>query len=130
MKKMTEILIRLWPLSKMNWSTSQKIKLALMAFVAVMMLYPSMLSSRTVSSDSNPARPGAGRIDLPDNPNLILFKRGAFDTRAGRDLDTASLETVQSDQLSAMSQAARKQMRIVQFAGPIKRKWDCAGGVA
>ena len=123
MKKMTEILIRLWPLPKMKGSTSQKVELALLAFVAVMMLYPSMFSSRTVSSNSSAARQGVERIGRPDNPNLILFKRGAFDTRAGRGLDTSALEMAQSHQLSTMSQAARKQIRVVQFAGQIKRKW-------
>lgn len=107
----------------MNWSASQKLKPALMAFAAVMMLYPAVFPSRTASSDFAPARPVIHQGDLSNNPNLILFKRGAVDTRALRDTDAASGETAQSHQLSAMSQGARKQMRVVQFAGPIKRKW-------
>lgn len=123
MKKVTEILIRLRPLPKMTWPTSQKIKLALVGLAAAMMLYPTISLPRIVSSNASPVRLDDVRNRLSNNPNLILFKRGAFDTRNGRDLDTASDERIRADQPSAMSQDRSKQMRVVQFAGPIKRKW-------
>jgi hypothetical protein len=94
-----------------------------MAFAAVMTICPAMFSSRTVSSYSGPRRAGPDRRALSNDPNLILFKRGAFDTRALRDLDTAADEMAVSDGPSAMGRDARKQLRIVQFAGPIKREW-------
>jgi hypothetical protein len=120
---MTEILIGSRPLLKMNWSTPQKIKLALMAFAAGMIFYPATFPSRAALSDSGPAQLTIDRRGLSNNTNLILLKRGALDTRALRDIDSAADDISQSDQLSPMSQPARKQMRIVQFAGPIKRKW-------
>ena len=107
----------------MNRSTSQKIKLALLTFAFAMMLYPAMFSPRTVSSYSSPAAINHERSNLVGNPNLILFKRGALDTRARRDLDTAADELLQLNQPSIMSRAERKQLRVIQFAGPIKRRW-------
>ena len=107
----------------MNWSISQKVKFALIAFASGMMLYTATSSSQAVSSRFTPAEISARQTDLSTNPNVILFKRRAIDTRARRDLDTGAEELLQSGQVSAMSQAERKQMRVIQFAGPIKRRW-------
>jgi hypothetical protein len=122
-EKLSEFLIKLWSHLTISWPTSRKIKFALICFVVVMMLYPAMMSSRAVTYDATPAHLNIKRDNPSNNPNLILFKRGALDTRASRSLDTSADEAIQSDRLSTMSQIARKQMRIVQFAGPIKRKW-------
>ncbi|HEX8089416.1 MAG TPA: hypothetical protein VF762_11215, partial [Blastocatellia bacterium] len=107
----------------MNRSASQKIKLVLLAFAAAMMLYTATFSSRTVSSDSAHVQTGYERRTPSNNPNLILLKRGALDSRSLRNLDTAANEMAVSGRLSAASGDARKQVRIVQFAGPIKREW-------
>ncbi len=60
--------------------------------------------------------------DLATNPNLIRFARGVIDTRARADLDTAEAE---SNFLESRGSAggASKQLRVVQFASPIRREW-------
>jgi hypothetical protein len=112
-------LIELYPLIKMNWSTSRKIKLALMTFASLMMLYPAMPSLQIASSDSTLDEPG----NRSASPNLILFRRGALDTRARRDLDTAADELLRLNQPASLSRAEQKQVRVIQFEGPIKRRW-------
>jgi hypothetical protein len=123
MKNMREIPIKFCPLAEMNRTAPQKIKLVLTAFAAAMMLYTATFSSRAVSSDSANGQTGHERRALPNDPNLILLKRGALDPRALRDLDTAADDMTLPARLSTASGPERKQMRIVQFAGPIKRKW-------
>ena len=104
----------------MNRSISQKIKMALLAFVAAMMFYTALGSPVTAFSS------GASRqqIALSNNPNAILFKRGALDTRALGELDTSAKDLRErAVELSALSLPARNELRVIQFAGPIKRAW-------
>src|ERR1044072_9460800 len=104
----------------MNRSISQKIKMALLAFVAAMMFYTALGSP--VTAFSNGAR--HQQIALSDNPNAILFKRGALDTGALGELDTSAENLrARAVELSALSLPARNELRVVQFAGPIKRPW-------
>ena len=104
----------------MNRSTSQKIKIALLAFVAAMMFYTALGSPVTASS----SRASHQRIASSNNPNAILFKRGALDTRALGELDTSAKDLrASSVELSALSGSARNELRVIQFAGPIKRAW-------
>ncbi len=104
----------------MNYSTSQRIKMALLAFVAAMMFYTALGSPVTVfSSGANHQQ-----IALSNNPNAILFKRGALDTRALGELDTSAKDLrAPTVELSALSFPARNELRVIQFAGPIKRAW-------
>lgn len=100
----------------MNRLTAQKIKLSLVGLAGVMLICPALLSPCVVSSDSSKQ----AQIGAVPNQKMILFKRGAVDTEASTDLDT-SKEDQQS--MSAMSASGAKQTRVVQFAGPIKRRW-------
>jgi hypothetical protein len=68
--------------------------------------------------------PAVGLESLRSNPDLILFKRGAIDTRARVDLDTASEDLqLASGRLVRASESGLKQTRVVQFHGPVKRRW-------
>src|ERR1044071_7732954 len=98
----------------MNQSTSLKIKPALLAFAFTMLLYPAIFSPLSASSYSTPAAINDERSNSAGNPNLILFKQGALDTRARRDLDRAADELSLSNQPSALSQVERKQLRVVR----------------
>ena len=101
-------------------STSQTLKLALLVLAAVLM---------TDAALRRPAAAASAQLPPPTNqaarnPNAILFKRGATDTRARRDLDCADEDGRPA--LGAMAIAgrdARPQLRVVQLAGPIKRAW-------
>jgi hypothetical protein len=100
----------------MNRLTVQKIKLSLVGLAGVMLICPALLSPCEVSSDSSKQ----AQIGAVPNQGMILFKRGALDTEASTGLDT-SKEDQQA--MSAMSASGAKQTRVVQFAGPIKRRW-------
>ena len=100
----------------MNRLSVQKMNLFLIGLAGIILLLPSLLSPRSVSSDTvSPAL-----IDASQNRNLILFRRGTLDTESRADLDT-SKEDQQA--MSSMSIAITKQTRVVQFGGPIKRAW-------
>lgn len=58
------------------------------------------------------------------NPDLILFRRGTLNTRSRTDLDTSASDALLSSRATAGNIVSRsKPLRIVQFAGPIKRAW-------
>ena len=97
----------------MNRLTAQTFKLSLACIAGVMLICPVMIDLRAVSSDSS-------EHPQIQSQNIILFRRGALDTESRRDLDT-SIEDRQS--MSVMSTSGVRQTRIVQFAGPIKRRW-------
>lgn len=59
--------------------------------------------------------PSSAHMIDPSDPAIIFFKRGALDTRARRDLDTSGEDILASD--------AGDRIRVIQFAGPIKRQW-------
>src|ERR1051325_2555795 len=101
-------------------SISQPLKLALLVFAAAMMMDAAL--RRPVAAASAPLPSPISKAAR--DPNVILFKRGATDTRARRDLDCSSEDARPS--LGAMSIAgrdARPQLRVVQLAGPIQRAW-------
>ncbi len=100
----------------MNRFTAQKVKLSLVGFAAVMLFWPALLSPCVVSSDSSKQ----AQIGAVLDEKLILFKRGALDTEMRVDLDTSKED---ERAMSATSVSAAKQTRVVQFAGPIKRRW-------
>jgi Subtilase family len=100
----------------MNRFTAQNVKLSLVGFAGVMLFWPTLLSPCVVSSDSSKQ----AQIGAVLNEKLILFKRGALDTEASTVLDT-SKEDQQA--MSPMTVSGAKQTRVVQFAGPIKRRW-------
>ncbi len=100
----------------MNRLTAQKTKLSLVAFAGLMLICPALFSTGAVSSDTSHQT----RVGTLTNQNLILFKRGALDTAAHQDLDT-SKEDQQA--MSAMGASGATATRVVQFAGPIKRRW-------
>lgn len=102
--------------SRMNRLITQSAKLSLVGLAGVLLMCPTLLKSSVVSSDSSKQ----AQIGAALNQTMILFKRGALDTEARADLDT-SKEDRQA--MSAMSASAAKQTRVVQFAGPIKRRW-------
>ncbi len=107
----------------MDWPTPQRIKLALFAISAMMMLLAAHFSSPAVLSNNASAQANISRRNSATNPNLILLKRGAIDTAARRDLDTAAADLNLSNELTAASNQAQKRTRVIQFAGPIKRSW-------
>ncbi|HEY3134529.1 MAG TPA: S8 family serine peptidase [Blastocatellia bacterium] len=86
-----------------------------LSIVAVLMVLLPALLAATASSDDASRR----RFSLGSNENLLLFQRGFLDTEARLDRDTSDEDQLS---ISAMSSTA-KQLRIVQFGGPIKRNW-------
>jgi hypothetical protein len=104
----------------MNRSTSQKINAALLVFAALMMICAAKgLPAAAYSSKASNEQSASS-----NDSHAILFKRGALDTRSHRDLDTSAEDLSASlNELSALSGSGRNQMRVIQFAGPIKRRW-------
>ena len=101
-------------------STSQKLKLALLVFAIVMMMDAALRKPAAASSAPLPVQAN----HTAHNANAILFKRGATDTRASRDMDCSSEDARASlNAQSIAGHAARPQLRVVQLAGPIKRAW-------
>src|SRR6266496_4501755 len=100
----------------MNRFTSQNVKPFLVGFAGVMLFWPALLSPCVVSSDSSKQ----AQIGALLNEKLILFKRGALDTETREDLDISKEDR---EAMFAMSASGAKRTRVVQFAGPIKRRW-------
>ena len=96
--------------------TAKKIKLSLLSVAGVMLFCPGLFSPSSVSSDTSKH----AQIATVPGQNVLLFKRGIVDTEARADLDTANEDR---QEMSTMSSAGPKQTRVVQFAGPIKRRW-------
>src|SRR5437899_621196 len=100
----------------MNRFTAQKVKVSLVGFAGVMLFWPALLSPCVVSCDSSKQ----AQIGVVLNEKLILFKRGALNTETREDLDI-SKEDRQA--MSAVSASDARLTRVIQFAGPIKRRW-------
>ena len=110
-------------LPKMRRKTSKSIRLLTAAFASMMVFAAGLFYSRAEATRHR-AAPAVGLGALRSNPDLILFKRGAIDTGARVDLDTASADlSLASSSLVRSSDAGRKQTRVVQFHGPVKRGW-------
>ncbi|HYV05634.1 MAG TPA: hypothetical protein VFB82_13660, partial [Blastocatellia bacterium] len=103
----------------MNPSTPQRITVLLGVLCAVMLCGPPMLTTGALSSMRNQMSDG-----LAGNRKLILLRRGVIDTEARVDLDSSTSDrAAHANSLQAMTSGATKLTRIVQFAGPLKRKW-------
>ncbi len=100
----------------MKISGSQTIKLSL-TLLAMAMMFCATLPCGSARATSDRKREGA---DSPGNPDFILFRRGALDTRAKRESDSSAADSLH---ISALREPGRRQLRVVQFAGPIKRRW-------
>src|SRR5205085_608804 len=102
----------------MRLSTSQKLVFALLAFAGLMM-FPSWLRAPVRAASS--ARSGN---EAAREAGAIRLRRGALDTRARRDLDTSAQDRhAASAELAALNRATPAELRLVQFAGPIKNRW-------
>src|SRR5436853_3457248 len=104
----------------MRLSISLKLAFALLAFASVMMFHsplrpPARADAATARQDNEA---------LSRDASAIRLRRGVIDTRAQRDLDTSSQDRRnQSAELAATSRVASGELRLVRFAGPIKRQW-------
>jgi subtilisin family serine protease len=89
-----------------------------MILLAALAYSPPPLSSSASSSFAARARPQGG------DPNLILFKRGDFDTEASREFDTSNEDgLLPRSRPAGLLSPDTKETRIIQFRGPIKREW-------
>ena len=104
----------------MDQSKLRTIKLALAAFAVAMMMCVTLpyRSAKAVSRTANDQ--ATNRQTLAGNPDFILLRRGALNTRDRSNLDstTEDLWTINS-----LTNSGQKRTRIIQFAGPIKRNW-------
>ena len=111
----------------MGYSISKSIKawLAIVSATIVLAVVGTRLATGAVAI----TRPTTSLLSLKhdaQNPNLILFARGALDTAQRTDLDTASADAALNDQLSIQGVDHSRTLRVVQFAGPIKPRWLAA----
>jgi len=93
----------------------QRSRLSFLLFAVALLITPALLSPRTASSSDK-----GTQLDTRREQKLILFRRGALDTDARTDLDTASSDRAA---MAIASTDRRKELRIVQFSGPTKRRW-------
>jgi hypothetical protein len=108
----------------MKSSTPREIDFAFAAFALAIMLFASFPFSASVSTIAHHERSLRPGSDGRKNPDLILFRRGWFDTRGRRDLDTSDEDVrAGSEQLSALGLEAHAKTRVIHFSGPIKRQW-------
>ena len=101
--------------------TSKRIRLILAGVAAASIL--CWAASGSVTSALNGHKVVTlSRNDLAPSPNLIRFARGVIDTHARADLDTSHAD---SNLLESPEFAGKpsRQLRVVQFAGPIRREW-------
>ncbi|HJQ24467.1 MAG TPA: S8 family serine peptidase [Blastocatellia bacterium] len=103
----------------MRISTMQRLAFVLLACAGVM-IFPGLLRpAARADLATRPASEAAAR-----SPFTIHLRRGLIDTRARRDLDTAAQDiSTPRAPLGAQRRAATAELRLVQFAGPIKRRW-------
>src|SRR5687767_5757567 len=103
---------------------SKSIRLLLTAFALALLPASGLFYSRAEAIRSEIAPAGVEFESLRNNNDLILFKRGAVDTSARSDLNTASEDLrVASAKFMGLKEAGRNQVRIVQFRGPVKQSW-------
>ena len=99
----------------MNRLKAKLTKFSLIALAGVGIFIPGVLRTTHAFFESR-----ASQIGSNSSSNLVLFRRGALDTETRRDLDTSSQD---KRALSILGAPEKKQLRIVQFAGPIKSAW-------
>ena len=100
----------------MKGLSPKRITLSLAALAILIVSCPSLVSPVRVASGSA-IEASTSNIH---NQNLILFRRVPLDTASRSDLDTAR-EDRQAMTVSSLS--LTKEMRLVQFGGPIKNAW-------
>src|SRR5215471_13499 len=98
----------------MNHPTAKVINLFFIVLAGFGILLPGKITITLAFSGVR-----ATQIDS-QNSNLILFKRGPLNTETQRDLDTSSED---KGEFSITAASDKKQLRVVQFAGPIKNAW-------
>lgn len=104
----------------MHLSTSTKLAFALLAFACVMMAQALVRPPARAAGVAPPSIPTAA----PTDAGAIRLRRGVIDTFARRDLDTSAQDRLDRRvELAAAGRAAANELRLVQFAGPIKRRW-------
>jgi hypothetical protein len=108
----------------MRLSTSRKLAFALLAFAGAMMFHS--MPRRSARADAAPAGQSS-RAAASHDASAIRLRRALIDTRLRRDLDTSDEDRRNANaELAATGHAAPGELRLVQFAGPIKRRWlDC-----
>ena len=97
----------------MTDSSKQRITLSLAALAILIVVCPSLISPAGVAFDSRSEE----TISHLRNQSLILFRRESLDTAARSDLDTANEDR---ESMTVLRLSPAKEMRLVQFAGPIK----------
>ncbi|HEX5736214.1 MAG TPA: S8 family serine peptidase [Blastocatellia bacterium] len=103
---------------------SKSIRLLLTAIALALLTATGLFYSRAEATGSEIGPAGVEFESLRNNNDLILFKRGAVDTSARLDLNTATEDLrVASAKLMGLNTAGQKQVRVVQFHGPIKQRW-------
>ena len=102
-------------MAPMRLPTVQRLAIALLACAGVM-LSPNLL--RTGPRADMKARAGDGAAFA------IRLRRGLIDTQMRRDLDTSAQDLrAPNAELSGQSRSRLAELRLVQFAGPIKSRW-------
>jgi len=104
----------------MKLSTAQQMRLTFASravlLAGLLVIGPALLQPGEASPDN--AR--QNWIQNSHNENLILFKRGDFDTAARIDLDTSSEDR---QPITVNSAIASKHTSVIQFRGAIRRAW-------
>jgi hypothetical protein len=102
---------------------SQILKFTLTAIAFVMMTVVSIVGVKATSGNAQWNEAATNR-PVPGKANFVLFRRGAIDTDARADLDTAAEDmALRQGQITTFSSTAEKRTRVIQFAGVIKRQW-------
>lgn len=117
----------------MTFSTSKSIKVTLTLLAVVLLFCAPMFS--TTGKVSALAEPPTERTGLKNgverdielnvrrnSPNLILLNRGIIDTSLDSHEGSHNV-TQPGASLAASPDPSRKELRIVQFAGPVKSAW-------
>jgi Subtilase family len=109
-------------IAPMRLSTSQRLAFALLACAGVMLFPSGAWRPARADEATRPAR--EANEAAAREAGLIRLRRGVIATRARRDLDTSAEDRrAQSAGLAARGQNNSTALRLVQFAGPIKRRW-------
>ncbi|HLG17709.1 MAG TPA: S8 family serine peptidase [Blastocatellia bacterium] len=95
---------------------SQRIGFTLALIAVALLLYSALPSSRARATDNHP------RTTSSSDQNLILFKRGALNTRERADLDVAQVDFRRAA-VGASDLETAAQTRIVHFNGSIRSAW-------
>jgi len=109
----------------MNWFNSLGLKIFALTIAVSALLFATVINrSASATSVAHRERTAQLLAASRNNTDLILFRRGAIDTRALSDLDTSQSDALLSLRQTLKSGAIQsKPLRVIQFAGSIKRNW-------